>query len=552
MPSITPIVERDRKITRWGIADIYNGTSTGGQYVPNPDDEVWSWSEGLFRVVSVDYETCLCVLEKQSDKNLSSGLRTEDVLLSSRPGTPATNFRVYVNTSVTPHVMNFDNFLCVYGSSAAYLKLFRGRDISSKGDVISAQFNSSGIMQSENILFETVQDPERSIIAIKTPVSGFVTDTLSEGEIVTAVVYSASGEELSVSQLVTVITNTVRNIDASRKQITDISLISPFLSQTDNLLLEIPVNLTIDSIPLQLKVTYSDGSSATRPIGDDRAALNGMANYVASEMGYTADLVLTYTLTKGEYSNLVKTVDNRSFITKPYRLRTIDSDNAYEVKLFVIPYWNFTKNEWALQYYLYTLDRNVIYNVTELVEYSVNSTPFNGRLFNRAQSLNVAVNLSKVHSSYNYYRHTATFNITLVQAATNIGSTGYYLLEYNNNSIVGARTIAKVNEAGNQFNIDLSQGLLSGGAVLDSLYWSTEPIYYQYAEASAPAPTHVRIKIGANWQRIINVDELNTVLRNVDAPANDVRQGALVRLEFYRQTQAGVLELGTTALTVVR
>lgn len=552
MPSLTPIVDKDRKITRWGISDIYNGTTTGGQYVPNPDDEVWSWSEGLFRVVSVDYETCLSVLEKHSDKNLSSGLRTEDILLSSRPGTPATNFRVYVNTSITPHVMNFDNFLCVYGSNSAYLKLFRGRDITSKGDVISAQFNSSGIMETENILFETVQDPERSIIAIKTPMSGYVTDTLSEGEIVTAVIYGVNGEVLSVSQLVTVLTNTVRNIDSSKKQITDISLISPFLSQTDNLLLEIPVNLTIDSIPLQLKVTYSDGTSSTRPIGDDRAALNGMANYVASEMGYTADLVLTYTLTKGEYSNLVKTVDDRSFITKPYRLRTIDSDNAYEVKVFVIPYWDFQSNQWKLQYYLYTLDRNIIYNVTGLIEYSVNSRPFDGRLFNRAQSLNVAINLSKVHSSYNYYRHTASFNITLVQAATNIGSSGYYLLEYNNNSIVGARAVAKINESGNLVNLDLSQGLLSGGAVLDALYWNTEPIYYQYAEAKAPAPTHVRIKIGTGWQRIISVDKLNTVQENIDAAPADVRQGALVRLEFYRQTQAGVLELGTTSLTVVR
>lgn len=89
--------------------------------------------------------------------------------------------------------MNFDNFLHVYGTNSRYLKIFRGTDVSSKGDVISAQFNSSGIMESENILFETVQEPDKTIRAIKTPMSGFVHSPLTEGEIVTAVIYGANG-----------------------------------------------------------------------------------------------------------------------------------------------------------------------------------------------------------------------------------------------------------------------------------------------------------------------------------------------------------------------
>ena len=448
--------------------------------------------------------------------------------------------------------MNFDNFLHVYGTNAHYLKVFKGTDIGVNADVISGQFSSSGILVTENILLDQVRDPEGTIRAIKAPQSGFVTDTLKEGEIVTVVIYSATGEVLSVSKLVTVLSNSIRNIDASKKQITDISLITPFLSTTDNLLLEVPINLTIDSMPMQMGVTYNDGSRVTYPIGDDKAKLHGIENFISSEMGYTADLVLTYTLGEGEYSNLVKSVGDRVFINKAYRLRTIDSDSAYSVKLFVIPKWDFTKNEWALEYYMYTLDRNIYYRVTPYIEYGSTTPGFNGKQFNTPQVLQVSVNLSKVHSSYNYHRHTASFKITLNQPATNIGSAGYYLLEYNNDSIVGARAVAKVNEFANVYTVDISQNLMSGGDILDSLYWNTEPLYYEYAEANAPAPTHARVKIGDNWSRTLPVDELTDVMQNVDAAPTDVRQGSLVRIEWYRQTQTEILELGTTALTVQR
>lgn len=547
-----PIIDPQRSHTRWNLNEIYNGSDTGGEYTPNPDDEVWSWSGGLYRVVAVDYQTGLSTLEKHSDKNLSSGLREDDILLSAKPGSPADSFRIYVNTSVTPHVMNFDNFLHVYGTNSHYLKVFKGTDIGANADVISGQFSSSGILITENILLDQVRDPEGTIRAIKAPQSGFVTDTLKEGEIVTVVIYSGSGEVLSVSKLVTVLSNSIRNIDASKKQITDISLITPFLSTTDNLLLEVPINLTIDSMPMQMGVTYNDGSRVTYAIGDDKAKLHGIENFISSEMGYTADLVLTYTLGEGEYSNLVKSVGDRVFINKAYRLRTIDSDSAYSVKLFVIPKWDFTKNEWTLEYYMYTLDRDVYYRVTPYIEYGTNTPSFNGKQFNTAQVLQVSVNLSKVHSSYNYHRHTTSFKITLNQPATNVGSAGYYLLEYNNDSIVGARGVAKVNEFANVYTADISQNLMSGGDILDSLYWNTEPLYYEYAEAKAPAPTHARVKIGDNWSRTLPVDELTDIMQNVDAVPTDVRQGALVRVEWYRQTQTEILELGTTALTVQR
>lgn len=552
MSTQVPIINRQRQHTRWNINEVYNGTNERGQMVPNPDDEVWSWSQGLYRVVAVDYETGLSTLEKHSDKNLNSGLAESDVLLSSKPGSVADAFRIYVNTDVVPHLLNFDNFLHVYGSSAQYLKVFRGVDIGKDGHVISAQFNSSGIMSTENIQLEQVQDPHGSIRAIKTPQSGFVTDTLQEGEVVTVVIYSGAGEVLSVSRLVTVLSNAVRNIDASKKQITNIALVTPFLSATDSLLLEVPVNLTVESIPMQMAVTYNDGSKESYAIGDDKAALHGIENFISSEMGYTAELMLTYTLSKGETSNLVKSVGERSFISKPYRLRTVDSDSAYSVKLFVIPKWNFTKNAWELEFYLYTLDRDVFYRVTPYVEYNVNSAAFDGGLFNVAQQLQVSVNLSKVHSSYNYYRHTTSFKISFNRAATNKGTGAYYSLEYNNDSIVGARAIALVNETGNVFSVDISQGLLSGGDLLDSLYWNTEPVYYEFAEAGAPAPSHARIKIGSNWSRTVPVDELVNVIQAVDASPVDVRQGGLLRIEWYRQTQTNIMELGTTALTIQR
>lgn len=116
MPSpIIPIVNQSRPYTVWYISDVYTGPSGTGRYVPNVNDKVEEWGRPDRRVIAVDYGTNLCTLQEIS-ANTGGGDTPEDVLLGSGPGTVREEYRVYLNTSVVPHVMAFDSRMHLYGS----------------------------------------------------------------------------------------------------------------------------------------------------------------------------------------------------------------------------------------------------------------------------------------------------------------------------------------------------------------------------------------------------------------------------------------------------
>lgn len=542
---IPRIIDQDRRFNVWQMDNIYTGEENSeGRYVPNVDDLVVAYDTGWWRCTHVDYETGFSTLTPWSFNNISDNTDKTDVIIGGN-STTSDSYRIYVNTKTVPYEFSFDTRLKIYGSSASYVKIFK--DGQTEGSSISAVFNSAGAMVTENIQLENVVIPNTVVTAIKVPKQGNLTDKVNTGEVVNVVVYSNSGSVLAIFKVVAVSTNFVRTIDAGKKLITNISLISPYLSVGDDRLIEYPSNMTLDSSSLVGKVTYNDGSTQRYPVDGRKFKVLGLSNYVTTQIGQTVPLVLTYTLAADEFSNNVKEVAGTRFINKSYQLTTVDSDNLYSVKMFVVPYWNAPDNTWKLDYYLYNLARDSVFKVTSYVEYATNTVAFDGRAakWGTAQELTVALNLDKLGSSFNYYRHVQDFTITLHQAGSNLTSSGYYTIEYDANSIFTQITYANVTTSPTGKVIDISGGRSVEDHWLEAIYRSTEPLYFAFGEAQAPTPTHVKILIGTNWSREIPVSDILLPIANVNTT---VVQGTLIRLEFIANYNSKRLQLGTVGL----
>lgn len=542
---IPRIIDQDRRFNVWQMDNIYTGEETSeGRYVPNVDDLVVAYDTGWWRCTHVDYETGFSTLTPWSFNNITDNTDKTDVIIGGN-STTNDSYRIYVNTKTVPYEFSFDTRLKIYGSSASYVKIFK--DGQTEGSSISAVFNSAGAMVTENIQLENVVIPNTVVTAIKVPKQGNLTDKVTTGEVVNVVVYSNSGSVLAIFKVVAVSTNFVRTIDAGKKLITNISLISPYLSVGDDRLIEYPSNMTLDSSSLVGKVTYNDGSTQRYPVDGRKFKVLGLSNYVTTQIGQTVPLVLTYTLAADEFSNNVKEVAGTRFINKSYQLTTVDSDNLYSVKMFVVPYWNAPDNTWKLDYYLYNLARDSVFKVTSYVEYATNTVAFDGRAakWGTAQELTVALNLDKLGSSFNYYRHVQDFTITLHQAGSNLTSSGYYTIEYDANSIFTQITYANVTTSPTGKVIDISGGRSVEDHWLEAIYRSTEPLYFAFGEAQAPTPTHVKILIGTNWSREIPVSDILLPIANVNTT---VVQGTLIRLEFIANYNSKRLQLGTVGL----
>lgn len=543
---IVPIIDADRRFNTWLMSDVYTGElNSTGRSVPNVDDLVLAYDTGWWRCTHSDIETGYTILIPWSFNNIVNNVDETDIVIGGN-STTDDSYRIYVNTLKVPYTFSIDTRLKIYGSAASYIKIFK--DGKTSGPSISAVFDTAGSLVSENIQLESVIIPNTTVTAIKVPRPGNITDNLANGEVVNVVVYSNSGAVLAIFKVVAVNTNFVRTIDAGKKLITNIALISPYLSAGDDRLVEYPSNMTLDSSSLVGRVTYNDGSTQRYPVDGSKFKMLGLNNYVTTQIGQTVPLVLTYTLAVDEFANNVQEVGGTRFINKTYQLTTVDSDNLYSVKLFVVPIWNNSTDSYVLEYYLYSLDRDRIYKVTSYIEYGVNSTAYSGdaSMWGVAQQVTVSVNLDRLGSTFKYYRHVQDFIITLHQAGSNTTSSGYYTIEYDSNSVFGQISYANVTNSNTAGSIiDFSNNHTVVSQWLAAIYECCEPLYFPFGESKAPTPTHVKVLIGSNWSREIPISDALLPITDVNVP---IVQGTTIRLEFIANYNAKRLQLATVGL----
>lgn len=543
----TAIPNPSRMYRRWRIDEVYGlGNSPTNRHVPNVKDTVLDVDSQIeYLVTDINEDNIPTIVPL----NLSGGLgiTSNSTIIGTGPGLVSEGYRIYVNNKVLPRPCFIDNRVIIAGSENHYIKIFKGFKTDNSGEVVSGVFNSVNRMVSENIELEPVVIPHYPNNTYKVAKAGFLTSTLQDGEVVTVVVYSRAGNVTMKFGLVVVNTEFVRNIDASKKHITDIKLITPYLSPDDALQVNIPTGMVVQSSSFMGQVSYSDGSKAQYPVDGNKFALHGIDNYIGSRIGDSVPLVLRYSLAKGEYSNIANAVGNNYFVNKSYRLTTVESDNKYNVKLFIIPIWSEQHSRWSLAYLLYNLEREVVWNVTDYIEYTQGTSRFDGRLFGQAQQLQVAVNLDRIGGGYSYYRHVETFTITLHGPVTSEIKSSHYELAYDTDSVVARDTTILVSGSKPNYTLRLMSSLNSVDKILDRLYYSTSPLMYPFNESRPPRPTHVRIS-RMTKEKVVAIDELLDDISFTDNLNFSITQEPNFTLKFLQIKGVNTLELGAVGL----
>jgi len=544
-PTNTFYRDPSRGFRQWHRDEIVTENGNG-KWVPNPNDLVVDYEQGFFIVTEVDYTTGLSVLtpwvlpeSPEEDDNI-------DVLIGSGPGYPSESYRAFLDTTVTPHTLSPDLRLHYYSSSIASYRVFLGTDISQEhGTVISSFYDNAGNFLGDSIPVEGLANPDTDGEPVKAPMTGYTSEKLDDGELVTVVAYDDSGGVVSEAKLLIQNTKAIRRADASKRYIQSIQLESPFISDADPQVIEFPLNVTVESLPLTGVVNYSDGKKQRLPIDNTRFSLMGLRNYIATETGQQFPMVLAYTLSPDEVSYTLTPTANRR-LTLPYTAMTTPVDGAYGVKLFVYPVWVDAVTGYRLEFWLYNLDRQTFYNVTPNIELGVNSAPFNPTLYGATQNLTYAVNLNNVDGKFVPYRHVQNIQLALLARGdqdqdnwviypTPGSGNGYGRGYYADLEFVSA----------NSWNLKLDQGLPSKEVWLKTLYDSIEPLVHPDIESVPPVPTHFRVRFLNNTYEY-TVDQWDeTFVVN-----NDLEDGELVYIQWIRRNYDTDLQLGISALPV--
>ena len=543
-----PIINPDRGFTVWNKPQIYTGPMGAGRIVPNVDDAVLDWSQGWFRVVSVHPVTHESTLDPVDFNKFNGGVIAEDALLSSGPVTYSESFRIHVNNTVTPHTVNFDGRLYMNTDNAHHVKIFKGVDISPTGHVISAMFNPSNVLISEDIPMVYVVLPTGTNVGVKSPDKGYLIEPLTNGEMVTAVFYDALGDKISQYRVITDVSDFVHTNDLGKQYVVSTELLTNFLSPTDDHLVECPINMALSSLGMQGRVWYNDGTHLDLPIDGNRFMLLGLDGYLPSHLGARAPLVLKYTLGVNEYGYGLTGVLNDRFRIENYAVTAIQRHAAYDVKVFVLPKWNTGTGQWGLEYYLYNLERSQLWNVTSLVQLSASSGTFNGGLLNTTQILTISLNLESVDPSFDYYLYTQRFIVSLRASGSNTTVDTYWLLQYETDVFNGSGVHALISgQPGipGQYRLNLSLNFTEVDDWLNKVYWPTKPLYHVGSELAPPTPTHVRVKIDPSFTRELTLTDAILFIENITTA---LTPGMTVRLEFFQRTPSVDYELGMVSM----
>ncbi len=531
----------------WALQEIYRGTVDSGKYVPKVNDFVVDYTSGeTWRVIDLDETTWIPTLASIRLIGEGKDIDEYDVILGQGPGSVYDTHRAYLDTSVRPFALALEHRNYIHGTMAKYAKIFRG-SVAEEGDyrVISMFFDPSGNFLGDSIPLELAYVPNAQNHATYSIPPCRTSEDMPNGEVVTVVVYSDTGHVVSKNKYIVERTSYVRAVQSSVKYITHIGLESQYVSNTDPNLIELPVNLTLNSINLLGVVYYSDGSVVKLPVDGTRFKVFGLDNFVSTVVGQELPVVITYTLSSNE-SAYGTSVGATHHLSNTYTLKTLKADNQYAVKLFGYPVWVNSVEGYRLEWYMYNLDRKRSYNVTPFVKVNNNGPLFQPTLYGVTQRLSVNINLQQVSGSFANYIHTQTIDITLRNQGTEAPTNWTVGFDPGQNPPFGMNNQAKLTFVNQNLKyLDVSLDAENKEDWLERIYYNTKPLVNPNTEVDPPIPDYFILVSGTQevevpineWKNAITV---SFMISNLDT----------LFIKFIKRTVDTDIQLSIAALPV--
>ena len=545
---IVPVYDPEGRWCWWSIDEIFReGTPGQDRYVPKVRDYVIDPDTFVtWRVTHLDNDTLYPTLVQIRPANMSFSLSETDVLFGVGPGTQSDTYRAYLDKSVTPFVLNVERRLKIGGTMASYAKIFRGADTGDQTKIVSRVYDSAGNFITDRVPLELCAIDSHVNYSIKIVTTCNTNFDLVDGEIVTVVIYSADGHVVSKRQLLVENTAFIAQLNVSQKYVTGIAMKSAFLSSSQDNTIEYPLDTPMNALNLMGVVHYSDGSSRELPVDGTKFRIIGLEQFVSTIIGQNVNLVLSYALGPDEVVYGAVTSDNK-YVTQPYRLRVIDPNNSYRVKVFGYPVWIDSANGYRMKWFLFNLDRNIWFDVTEYVMFAPNTGTFDPKGYGYTQRKAIQLNLRDVSGAFKPYIHTQIFDINLI-TQPNGDNTPWTVLSSNdsNDTPYGPGLHAqRLSASAGQTLLKLDSGIATQAEWTNQVYGKTYPLMDRMNELAPPAATHFEISYGG-VKNTYAISSWNATL----SLAINVPIYGTVMIRFYRIANSAEVHLSEAAMLV--
>lgn len=535
----TPIfVPRDGRWNMWSIHDIYLGELGENKFIPKINDYIIEPETGITYIVT-DLNNVTFIPEYKP-VTIKQSISVDEILSST-----SDNYRIYYDKTINPYTLSVDGFMRIYSSSATTARIYKGSFIDPT-KIISRRYDNNGNFIGHDIPLQVVAFNSHDNYAIKSIPTCNTTLDLQDGETCTVVVFDSNGKVLTKALCVLEETTYVAQAYAEQKYITNIFIKSVFIDTAQSTEINYPVNLPIPSFNPIGVVQYNDGSQVEYPVDGDKFRLYGLDQFVSTIIGHKVPLVLSYRMDSTE-SALASVDSDHYYVTRPYTLVVSNPNRSYNVKLFVYPVWVDGINGYNYKAFLMNLDRNILYEVTNLISIATNSPSFNPLAYGITQRITFSLDLANVSGIYNHFLHIQTVDIILRGPATDssvmniweVGSQVPTTVPYYGTNLKAVRDPAT------NTKIEIHNNIQTVDEFITKFYRSTIPLFNPVTELEAPVPTHIEVRYlnETILKPISDYKEIFTFTVPVPMYSN-------VEVIFHKETISGYLKLSIASLTV--
>lgn len=551
--NVSPIVDQTARRQFYDIDDVYFGAAGSNKYVVKPHDWVFDSTSGIQYVVSEVSDMLVPTLVVVKKPVSSGELSQADVLIGNGPGKPPETMRLYIDKDVRPYRLTVDQRTSIPGTEARTCVIYRGTVLGGVGDVpISQVYDSSNNLIGNVVTLQLAALHEMTNYAVRTVPTCYTTSELVDNEIVTVVFYGPNGAFVSKQQLLVENTSYIPKPESALKYITGITLESPFLSDADPMLLQIPLSTTLGSTNLFGVVHYSNGETLRLPVDGVKFQLFGLDGYLATQISERIPLILQYNLSNDESAYGATIIGERSFVQSNYQLQTIQADGKYALKLYGYPVWIDSVTGYMLRWWLLDLARDFYTEVTPYVTYDDNSAGFKGTAYGVVQQMQVSIDMSRVNGAYGKYVHAQTIDFMLNREGSDHAGTvwtvGFELSQSPRYGRDNKCDVLFVNQ--NLKWLNISQGLTSATEAgfntwLDRLYYQTKPLFDPVSEIKAPMPNMFAL--------LINGQRYDYLINQWDKPlqiSDPIADSSTIYVLFFKRTPNADLYLSVAGLPV--
>ena len=478
----------------WHISEIYTGEleqSDSVLQVPNPDDLVFD-GKGFRRVVAVDelaIPTLAAVDLSHEPEHITDPDSLREGLVSYQPHVGES---IFIDNSTSPPTLSVDARCRIYGSESTQVRFYLGTDISEQGNAISLSLDSQGNVVNENIDLVPVYPGN---LAIKRPARAHSSQPIDTGEVITMVIYNASGTATGKISFIARDCAAIAGPTANGVYITDIELRSKYISHESPLLLEVPLNVPLSLDSLICRVHYSSGIPLDLPIDGNRVKLHGFNNFNTGILGPIHRLILSYYPDADEPAINLGTGPVPS-LSKEYGITGITENDVFALKLYLVPVY-VEGSGYRLEFRLTNLAGDLDVDVTDDVSVLQSSgVQFDPADFGNAQTLDLHLNLdTTLPGLYPDHRHAQRVDLTLYEP--NGISDDAWVIDYVGDGITtyGLDIHASASPLGDRRFV-LHNNLGGRDTWLSKLYHAIQPMFDNKVLDTAPTPTHFRLEHG--------------------------------------------------------